>query len=159
MPCNGLFAKLIVCTHHGDDKPGLCRSRLQLLRAPLQNGIANGFGAVTAPQEIERPRVQPGVKIESHYVTPVARFTEERQFEEWVISIHAHRRRASVDRFPFPFEEAAEAPDSFPDVDMNVLSFARSDFQSAATAMVLAARATAAMAPNRKQLGTIGSCP
>jgi hypothetical protein len=61
-------------------------------------------------------------------VTPVACFTEERQFEEWVISIHPHRRRTSVDRFPFPFEEAAEAPESFPHVDMNVLSFASLGF-------------------------------
>ena len=124
----GLFAKLIVGTHHGDDKPGLCRGRLQLLRAPLQNGIANGFGAIAAPQEIQRPRLQPGVKVESHHVTPVACFTEERQFEERVIAIHTHRGRASVDRFPFPLEEAAEAPESFPDVDMNVLSFASSGF-------------------------------
>jgi hypothetical protein len=30
----------------------------------------------------------------------------------------------SVDRFPLAFEETTEAPESFPHVDMNVLSFA-----------------------------------
>src|SRR5262249_31744424 len=39
------------------------------------------------------------------------------------ISIPVHGGATPVDRFPFPLEESRETPESFADVDMNVLSF------------------------------------
>src|SRR5262245_5021730 len=67
--------------------------------------------------------MESGVNVDSHHLTPITRFPEERNLPEWVISICAHGRTTSVYRFPFPFEETAETPESFPDIDMNVLSF------------------------------------
>src|SRR6266478_4172054 len=119
----GLVAKLLVGAHHPKDQPSLRRGRFQLLSAPLQNGIANGFAAVAAPQEIERPRLQAGVNVESNHMTPIACFPKERQLKEWVVP-GQEQGATSVERFPFTFEETTEAPQSFPDIDMNVLSFA-----------------------------------
>src|SRR6202043_4229386 len=42
--------------------------------------------------------------------------------EEWGVSRQA-QGATSVDRFPFAFEETTETLESFPDIDMNVLSF------------------------------------
>src|SRR5262245_22604405 len=71
--------------------------------------------------------MQPRVNVDTHHVTAVACFTEERNLPEWVISID-HGRTTSIDGFPFPFEEAIETAESFPDVDMYVLSLAGSVF-------------------------------
>jgi hypothetical protein len=118
-----LVAKLLVGAHHPEDEPGLRRGGLQLLRAPLQNGVTNGFATVSASEEIERARLQPGINVESHHVTPIACFPEERQLEEWVVP-RQEQRATAVDRFPFAFEKTTETPESFADIDMNVLSFA-----------------------------------
>ena len=74
-----LAAKFIEGAHHAHDDAFLRRGRLQLFPAPLQNGILNRFGAVPTSQEVERARAQPGVEIQRHHVTPISRFTEERQ--------------------------------------------------------------------------------
>ena len=59
-------------------------------------------------------------------MTPIPGFTKQRQRHEWVACIRAHCRRTSVDRFPFPLKEAAEAPESFSHVHRDILSFAGS---------------------------------
>src|ERR1700722_17372969 len=122
-----LLSKLLVGTHHPKDQPSLRRGSLQLVSTPLQNGIADGFGAVAAPQEIERTRLQAWVDVECDHVTPIACSPKQRQLKEWVVS-RQKQRTASVERFPFTFEETAEAPQGFPDVDMNILCFAGSRF-------------------------------
>jgi hypothetical protein len=60
-------------------------------------------------------------------VTPIACFPEERQLEEWVVS-RQEQGTTAVDGFPFAFEKTTETPESFADVDMDVLSFARLRF-------------------------------
>src|SRR3984957_13005177 len=72
-------------------------------------------------------RLQPGVNVERNHVTPIACSPEERQLEERIVS-RQEQGAASVHRFPFAFEESTEAPQSFPDIDMNVLSFAGARF-------------------------------
>src|SRR5579863_3684381 len=119
----GLFEKLLVGTHLGENKSGLLPGRLQLVRAPLQNRIIYGFVVVSGPQKSERARVQLRVNVESHHVTFIACFPKKRNLPEWVISIKVHGRATTIDRFPFPLKKAGETPESLPDVDMNVLSF------------------------------------
>src|ERR1700730_10038383 len=118
-----LFAKFIVGADHAHDNARLCRGRLQLIPLPLQNGIPNGFCAVTASEEVNRLRAKPWVNVQGQHVTAIPRFMEDGHFEEWTIFIRARSRRMSVDRFPFPLKEATKAPESFPNIHRNVLRF------------------------------------
>src|ERR1700730_4506688 len=109
-----LFAKFIVSAHHAHDNARLCRGRLQLIPSPLQDGIPNGFCAITASEEVNRLRAKPWVNVQRQHVTPISCFMEEGHFEEWAIFIRARCGRVSVDLLPFPLEEATKAPESFP---------------------------------------------
>ena len=51
-----LFAKFLVGADHGDDQACLCRGCLQLIRAPLHNGVLHGFQIVAAPEEFQGAR-------------------------------------------------------------------------------------------------------
>src|SRR5262249_31575082 len=112
-------------THHGEHQTSLLPGRLQILCAPLQYGIADGIQTVTAPQELEGARAQPGIYVDRHHVTPVAGSTEERQREERVLSIPVQGGTTSVDRFPLPFDDRVEALERLADVGGDVLTLAR----------------------------------
>src|ERR1700747_1949628 len=57
------FAKLFVTAKLRQDESLLSSSCLQVVCAPLQDGIIDGFGALAAPQEIQSPPVQLGIKV------------------------------------------------------------------------------------------------
>src|SRR5262249_19804287 len=92
--------------HHD---PGLRPSVFEVVGTPLPNGVSHSFSAWATLEQAERAGGQLGVDVQGHYMPPVLRLAEERNFEERVERV-PERRGASIDGFPFQIEETGEAP-------------------------------------------------
>src|ERR1700761_1347038 len=119
-----LLKEFFVRADHAHDKARLRRGIFKLFAVPLQNGIANRFGAVTASQEIEGARSQPGVHVQGEDMATIPCLVKERQLHERVVLVRSVGGWTTIQQFPFAFEEATKTPQRFSYVDSDVLAFA-----------------------------------